>query len=132
MKDGGKYEVVMRKLPLCQLGRLRLSTADKAATLTHQTWLEYGPEIESARAANSDVRSCLSDMGTELGIADMVDPTAAVLAAGPDPESLSAGTHMFPNALAIPGLQHILDVSLRYAIERVPWWPVWQQEGQSM
>ena len=80
MEDGGVYDVIARQLPLCQLGHLRLSTADKAATLTHQAWLDYGPEIESVWAANSDVRSCLSGMGAELGVPDMADSSVVALA----------------------------------------------------
>ena len=79
MEDDGEYPIVQRKMPLCQLGNMRLSTADKIATLIHQTWLDYGPSIEAVRSANSDVRTCLSDMGTELSIADSADVCASVL-----------------------------------------------------
>ena len=41
-KDLPEVTVLQRKLPVCQLGQCRLGAAEKATTLLHQTWLEYG------------------------------------------------------------------------------------------
>ena len=48
---------------------------DKVQAHIHQTWLEYGPTMRSLTRANSVVRQCLSDRGTEFGIADVADVT---------------------------------------------------------
>ena len=71
--------VTQRKLPICQLGTCRLGRAEKAATLIHQTWLEYGPSQAEVQLANLDVRPCLTDMGTEIDIAEMADMPGACL-----------------------------------------------------
>ena len=62
-----------RMLPLNVLGCGRMGLAEKTQTHIHQVWLDYGPSIADVRAANACVRQCLSDMGTELGIADARD-----------------------------------------------------------
>ncbi len=62
-----------RLLPLAVLGCGRMRLSEKLNAHCHQVWLEYGPSIRDCRRANLDVRQCLSDMGTEIGIADARD-----------------------------------------------------------
>ena len=71
--------VETRIMPLATLGKNRMGLAEKLQAHIHQTWLEYGPAVSDVRAANSDVRVCLSDMGTEFGIGDAKDVVATCL-----------------------------------------------------
>ena len=99
--------VTQRKLAICQLGQSRLGAAEKGVTLMHQTWLEYGASLKEVRLANWDVRSCLSDMGTELTIVDMADITGHCFPGMRQPQlatpAASNEQWLFPNALCIPG-----------------------------
>ena len=133
-----ELKVHQRKLPVCQLGVCRLGAAEKGATLLHQTWLEYGPSADEVRLANWDVRSCLSDMGTELAIVDMADITSQCLPCTSGPQ-LRQRRHLsphlqspwlFPNALGVPGCQHVTDLCLRKGVEQLPWWPEWQADAK--
>jgi len=64
-------KVVIRRLPLVQLGHGRLGVADKAQALMHQCWLDYGPAPSDVQKANDVCRQNLSDMGHEFDIADL-------------------------------------------------------------
>jgi len=63
-----KVEVI--RSPVVVLGHGRAGLAQKVQASQHHTWLEYGPSLERVRQANYDVRQVLTDMGTEVGIAD--------------------------------------------------------------
>ena len=127
--------VYARTLPICQLGQCRLGAAEKAQTLIHQTYLEYGPSPAAVVLANSDVRACLTDMGTEMSIVDMADISAACLPSALPllrPSAAGDAQWLFPNALGIPGLQHVSDLCLRVGVEHLPWWPCWQAEVKAI
>ena len=66
-------QVEQRRLPLATLGHGRAHLSDKVQAHIHQSWLEYGGNIDRLRAANCDVRGVLSDSGTEFQIGDYVD-----------------------------------------------------------
>ena len=128
-----QLDVYARKLPICQLGQCRLGAAEKAQTLLHQIYLEYGPSPAAVILANYDVRACLTDMGTEMSIVDMANISAACLpSAKPLLRPAAAGDveWLFPNALGIPGLQHVSDLCLRTGVENLPWWPSWQSDAK--
>jgi len=120
-----KPHVETRLLPLCVLGCGRMGLAEKVQTHIHQVWLEYGPSAAAVRSANLDVRQCLSDMGTEFGIADARDVVAECL--GQPRETVAASSLLYPLALVVPGPQHIIDTSLQRGLQSLPWWPEWQR-----
>jgi len=128
---GKKFEDIQgsalkhRLLPVSTLGHGRTDLKSKLHAVMHQTFLEYGSGEESVRAANSDVRQILTDMGVEFAIADSKD----VLASYYDPSSDSHGQHvyMYPFALQVPGLLHIVDWLVKDSLQCLPWWPKWQE-----
>ncbi|MFM7989293.1 MAG: hypothetical protein ACKPKO_59265, partial [Candidatus Fonsibacter sp.] len=71
-----------RRLPWVTLGHGRTTLFDKLQSHFHQVWLEYGPGVESVERASSAVRQCLSDMGTEFGLADAADVTHICMRTG--------------------------------------------------
>ncbi|MCP4243719.1 MAG: hypothetical protein GY772_24465, partial [bacterium] len=102
---------------------------DKAHAHVNQTFLEYGPDVTSLRAAFKAVRGCLSDMGTERSIGDVPDCIDAFL--NRDVRAPAAGeSFLFPRALQIPGLQHIIDNAVREAVSRTPWWSEWEAKAK--
>ena len=115
-----------------------MGLAEKAQAFTHQTWLEYGPSAASVRAGNARVRTILSDMGTELGIADLRDlvdsfvpgagPPMVEAAAAVGPEGPGPGPFMFPMAIGVPGTQHILDNVLYSSVRLLELWPSFEKE----
>ena len=150
---GANVPVDIRRLPLSVLGHGRCSLADKVQTHVHQTWLDYGPSVLQVHQAMLDVRQCLSDMGTEIGVADYPDVVELSLTglnrvnnrAGAPSESKSsvraaskpstalvksASAYLFPLALSVPGPQHILDVVMREVLEGLPFWPHWQAQAK--
>ncbi|MCP4243720.1 MAG: hypothetical protein GY772_24470, partial [bacterium] len=118
-----------RRLPMVVLGQGRTTVVDKAHAHVHQTFLEYGPDVTSLRAAFKAVRGCLSDMGTEHSIGDVPDCIDAFL--NRDARAPAAGeSFLFPRALQIPGLQHIIDNAMREAVSRTPWWSEWEAKAK--
>ena len=104
-----------------------MGLAEKAQAQIHQTWLEYGPAVSDLRSANRDVRQCISDMGTELGIADSRDLVGACLG---QPELDRPGAWLYPLALVVPGPQHIIDSAMCRGLQALPWWPDWQRSAK--
>ena len=124
--------VESRVLPLCTLGCGRMGLADKVQAHVHQVWLEYGPSVRNVRAANLDVRQCLSDMGTELAIGDALDCVPACIGQSTAAGQSSEDQFLYPLALVVPGPQHILDTSLTRGLESLPWWPEWQRQAKNV
>ena len=132
---------------MATLGHLRMGLAEKAQCYVHQTWLEYGPEVEQVRAANADVRVVLSDMGTELGVGDALDVVEECLAnrwngrkrrrddqqgqeavVGPMGGSCGEGggaRMLFPLAIVVPGPQHIIDGVAKDGVGQMAYWEEW-------
>ena len=122
--------VESRVLPLGTLGCGRMGLADKLQAHVHQVWLDYGPSVRNVRAANLDVRQCLSDMGTELAIGDALDCVPACIGQSTAAGQSSEDQFLYPLALVVPGPQHILDTSLTRGLESLPWWPEWQRQAK--
>ena len=129
MASGSMPDVTQRLLPLCVLGCCRMGLAEKLQAHVHQTFLDYGPAVSDIRKANRDVRQCLSDMGTELGIADARDFVGQCLGQVERPGD--AGW-LYPLALVVPGPQHIIDSAIRRGLEALPWWPDWQRSAKAV
>ena len=136
-----------RRLPIAVLGHGRCSLADKVMAHIHQTWLDYGPSLLTTRAANADVRQVITDMGTEIGMCDYPDVTESALApvrgrhrpARPSdslqlvvPGSRVGGTAglLYPLALGVPGIQHILDAVIQDGLRVLECWPTWQSSAK--
>ena len=92
--------------------------------------MEYGPTEDSIRKANADVRQCLSDMGTEFAIAnfpDVVDEYIDNSAIGNKQNEF-----LYPFAMQVPGLQHIVDWVFRQGISRLKFFAQWQQKSKAV
>jgi hypothetical protein len=118
-----------RHLPLATLGQGKAGVIDKAATITHQTWLEYGPSVASVVASNRLVRQFFSDMGTEFHISDHVDIVSGVLTGTPVGRQPA---YLFPFAIGVPGPQHILDLVIRLTCQSFPWWASWEKRVKTI
>ena len=107
------------------------------------------PSLSQTRAANADVRQIVSDMGTELAIADYPDVLSACLmsksrfcdqlaiqAQPPVTQGIlalpPAATYLYPLALVVPGTQHILDNALREVLQVLPFWIQWQAQAKTV
>ena len=120
-----------RRLPLAALGQGRASLADKVHAQVNQCWLEHGGSIESFLASNLDVRTIISDMGVESGIADYVDVTNDGFSNPTKPSPLrSMNGYLYPLALFIPGPQHAIDLIVKGSLDGVEWWPDWSAEAK--
>ena len=126
----------MRKLPLATLGQGKQALEDKVAAHVHQTWCDYGPSRADVRTACASVRQVLTDMGAEFGIANYPDVIDECIKLQRDEASggdgVSSHEFLFPYALQVPGLLHLLDWVVRQTIEDLPWWPAWQSKAKKI
>ena len=88
-------------------------------TQVHQTWLDYGPTPHRMARALGSVRQVSSDMGTEFQIAN-------ARACLDDSSGQRPDTFLYPFALQIPEIKHILDWTIRDALSDIDFWPSWQ------
>ena len=123
--DMPSIPVIRRKLPCCCLGHGRAGVADKTMTQVHQTWLDYGPTPDHMARALGSVRQVLSDMGTEFQIAN------ARVSLG-DSSGQRPDTFLYPYALQVPGIKHILDWIIRDALADIDFWPNWQSSAKRL
>ena len=123
--DMPSIPVMPRKLPCCCLGHGRAGVADKTMTQVHQTWLDYGPTPDHMARALGSVRQVLSDMGTEFQIAN------ARVSSG-DSSGQRPDTFLYPYALQVPGIKHILDWIIRDALSDIEFWPSWQSSAKRL
>ena len=149
--------VDIHHMPVCVLGHGRCGLAEKTQTLMHMCWLEYGPSLQQVRQSNLDVRQVLTDMGTEIAISETPDivqqcvyggsrlkdhhsAATATAAAASQPSMATQQqivawhpghkSFLFPLALQVPGLMHLLDKVLKSGVEVLPWWPSWQTQAK--
>ena len=72
-------------------------------------------------------------MGTEFGIANYVDVVPAYLAkANDDSHGASQREFLYPLAMQVPGVLHIVDWIIHRTIEALPFYPVWQKDGKDV
>ncbi len=116
-------ELVQRIMPVSALGQGRTDLPSKLQAHVHQMFCDYGPTALDIRLAAADVRQCLSDLGTEFGIANAADCVDQCLRS--ERPSDSEGRYLFPRALQVPGMLHILDWAIRSVVETLPFWPAW-------
>ena len=116
-----------RRLPLVTLGHRRTTLEDKVQAHVRQTWLEYGPRADTLLRANVVVRQCLSDMGTEVGLADVSDVAHACIRSG---QRGRCGPWLYPFALQAPGTQHLLGAILQDSLDCVSWWHAWEEQAK--
>ena len=133
MSEVSTSSIQTRMLPLATLGQGTSTLQDKIAAHIHQTWLEYGPSQSSVRTACASVRQVLTDMGCEFGCANYHDAINHVVKAFGHIDHAASQTdlsHLFPYALQVPGLLHILDWIIRQAVESLTFWPAWQARAK--
>ena len=123
--DMPSIPVIPRKLPVCCLGHGRAGVRDKTMTQVHQTWLDYGPTPDRMARALGSVRQVLSDMGTEFQIAN-------ARACVGDSSGQRPDTFLYPYALQVPGIKHILDWIIRDALSDLEFWPIWQSAAKRL
>mgnify|MGYP007096122552 FL=1 len=80
------------------------------------------------KMANADVRQCLSDMGTEFGIANFNDVLPQYFKK--DIDNDGTFRFLYPYAMQIPGIMHIVDWVIRQSIQVLPFYPVWQSAAK--
>ena len=133
-------EVVERGLPLAMLGTGRCGLAEKTQALIHQFWLDYGPDAAAVRRACSEVATILVDLGTEVGVPDVLDVIdEAILPSGVaarvavekeldrrvvrrSADGVVEPRYLFPRAFVVPGPLHAIDGCLRDALAAQAWW----------
>ena len=101
----------------------------------HQTWLEYGPRVQDLRQANAYVRQCMSDMGTEFGIANYHDIVTEYFAGSSHDDvsrHMTQDKFLYPLALQVPGVLHIIDWIVKDTVHKLPFWPVWQKQAKTL
>lgn len=123
--------VRQRLLPLVCMGHGYLSAGDVAQALLHSACLDYGPSFSALKQWCESVRGVVTDDGTERLIADCGSPLGAmfsgVAAVGEAPGFL------FPNAVRVPGFNHMFDVCVRKVIEtHCPWFPAFEADLKTM
>ena len=116
-----------RRLPLVTLGHGRFALADKLHAHVRQSWLKYGPRQHTLQRANTAARQCVSDMGTEFGLADVPDVTHACIRSG---HRDTTGECLYPCALQVPGCQHLLDTILQDGLDSVLGCPAWEEQAK--
>ena len=133
--DGHSY--AMNLHPLATLGVGCASASDKLQALVHQYWLQYGPDLGVLRSVFHNVRSVLTDMGVEMGIANARDCLTDIFPKAPVQLPIHGGCtlhghpgpcdgqqdYLFPNALQIPGTKHIVDLIVRMTVATLDWFP---------
>lgn len=73
----------------------------------------HGPRSANARKANLHLRQVLSDMGAELSIADAAKVAPDALG---HEETLDNLAYLYPLALCVPGVQHLLCLVLQLGL----------------
>ena len=91
----------------------------------HQTWLDYGPTPDLMARALCSVKQVLSDMGTEFQIAN-------ARACLDDSSGQRLDTFLYPYALQVPGIKHILDWIICDALSDIDFWPKWQSSAKRL
>ena len=134
--ESNAMRVEERRLPMVVIGPGSFKLVDNTAALLHQLLLEFGPAAASVRRACGSVRRAMADMGTGFGIANarscvelfVRNNTEAVHG---DPCGGAAGIcdeWLFPRAMQIPGVLHLVDGVLMSTLEGMGWWPHLQED----
>ena len=67
-------------------------------------------------------------MGTDIGIADAQDKVSQFL--GQLDATTNNSGYLYPLALCVPGIQHILDSALLQGLGALDWWVEWQSAAK--
>ena len=122
--DGSSY--TRRLLLVVSLDRNRLGIQGKAIALLWQLWLVCGPSFSALKFVTERVQAICSDMGTESGIANMVDILPAFFRMiAPGMQTSSPHERLFGRALQVPGWRHLWDNILRRTLASLPWFASW-------
>lgn len=93
--------------------------------MLHSIWLVAGPSLEGVAWFLSSVCSLTTDMGVERGLCDMGNllPLFAEHVGIECPASLAKSPYLFPNAIFIPGWNHIFSNLLKDGLSSLSVWP---------
>lgn len=122
----GVDRIIRRKMPPVFLGMRGMDLAHKTDASVHQSWLEYGPTHKSLRCSLHAVRTVLTDLGCERGIANYWDIASFYMSSHRDHATISdadRNAFLYPNAIGVPGPLHIIDWLLREMLDTMSFWP---------
>ena len=116
-------KVFDRLLPLVLLKRSQLKAIDKIIALLWQLWLVAGPRPKNLCRLLQGVRGIVTDMGTEFAIADAPGIQGSFFNRLGLKSPVRNTEFLFPNALAIRGWRHMLDLVIRRGCSSLRWPP---------
>ena len=129
MANISEIEVESRMLPVAGLGQGHCGVANKVHANLHQTWLDYGPDEHHLRSACNDVRQVLTDMGPEFDVADYGDILPGYLGQQIGIRASDTGQrHLYPLALQVPGIRHIMDWIIQDVLYDLDFWPAFNKD----
>jgi len=117
-------------LPLVTLGVGKLSLLDKIMAFLWTVFLIAGPTAEGVRKYCSEVYSVTTDFGVESLMCDFADVVAQFMQGH---THIGAGLGLakealFPSALRIPGMNHIIDNVLSDCLSACKFFPSWLRQ----
>ena len=125
-----------RLFPMVRLSKRLLGAAGKLAGLLWQIFLVSGKNLGVMMSFMGRVRSLTTDMGVERLLADQPNMLRRFLrhAFGNDYSDglFQIGTHMFANAVHIPGWRHLFDGVLRRALFSLRWFPKFLEQLKAL
>lgn len=124
--DVSEIGVQTRTLPVAGLGQGACGVANKVHAHVHQTWLDYGPHEGRLRSACNDVRQLLTDMGPEFDVADYGDIIPGYL--GQAISSDTGQSYLYPLAMQVPGIRHIIDWVIQDVLYELDFWPAFNKD----
>ena len=96
----------------------------------HAAWLDYGPSEERLRAFCDSVRSSATDFGPDSLLTNARDILPAFYGRPVSPEDMA--THLFPQALRLPGWSHASDSVMRHVTTGIPWYAAWSIQVKAL
>jgi len=119
-----------RHFPIQGLGFGLTGIEHKTAALVQQLLLEYGPTPSHVRSYTELVYGCLTDMGWEAALVDAVDCIEYVIEAligkpHDERKPVDHSSFIFPNALPIPDVNHLINYLSGMFIKDVTFGPEW-------
>ena len=121
MADGNMCEY--RLAPCTFLAVGKLSLRHTTFSFPWALWLEVGPSQQALRLKLSNIYGFTTDRGVERAIADADDVLPDLLATFGVATNLSRGQHLFPKAMWVPGLHHMLGNSVEQILSALDFWP---------
>ena len=121
----GDFPTLFRQLPISALGHFKSGLVYKVMTIIHQVFLDSGPTAGGIRLWFSRVTACVTDLGVEYNACDFPDVVSYYMrneTPSEDDNLRIRGTFLFPVAMGIPGVNHLVDWLIKDSHESIPWW----------